>query len=416
MSSASSRRLPTVIVVGGAALTLLAAAFVVSVGRDGGGGGDDLVLVPRSELEAAANAEEAPLYALEEIARLEIPTQVAPRPGSEDLYVAQLAGQVIRLTPDGSGGYQVAPEPVVDISDDVSAQDGLEGLVGLTFSPDGATLYLAYVDKVRDQVVTAHAMGADGATAAAGNDIITVDRPDNMPPNNHIGGSLAFGPDGYLYFGTGDAGAGAFAAPDPSSYFGKVLRIEPNPEGGYTSPPDNTLEGPEALPEVWTIGMRNPFRIDFDRETGDLWIADVGEESVEELNRLGANEDFGKGINLGWPQYAGTDDYYVDEEPATRLPPTPPSFEYDHREGRCAVIGGEVYRGAEFPALAGQYLFSDVCGKALVGLRTGADGGYEEFVLAGTDEAQMVSVDAGNDGTIFLTSTSGGIYRLVPAT
>lgn len=404
-----------IITVGGVALTLLVAAFVVAVGRDGGGGDDDLVLVPRSELEAAAAAEPEPLYALEEVARLEIPTQVAPRAGSDDLYVTQLGGQVMRLTPDGAGGYEVAPEPVVDISDEVSAQDGLEGLVGLTLSPDGATLYLAYVDQARDQVVTAHAMEDDGASAAAGNMIITVDRPDNMPPNNHIGGSLAFGPDGYLYVGTGDAGAGAFAAPDPSSYFGKVLRIAPNPAGGYTSPEDNTLEGPEALPEVWTIGMRNPFRIDFDRETGDLWIADVGEETVEEINRLGVNEAFGKGINLGWPQYAGTAEYYIDEEPATRLPPTPPSFEYDHREGRCAVIGGEVYRGAEFPALAGQYLFSDVCGKALVGLRTGADGGYEEFILAGTEEAQMVSVDASNDGTIFLTSTSGGVYRLVAA-
>jgi len=411
--NAPSRRLPTVIAVAGVALTCLAAAFVVAVGRDTGSGADDLVLVPRAELEAAA-AEQAPLYALEEIARLEAPTQVAPRAGSDDIYVTLLAGQVVRLTPDGEGGYDTVEPPVLDISADVSAQPGLEGLGSLAFSPDGATLYLGYTDKAADQVVSAFGAADDGASFGPGNQIIAIDWPDTVS-NNHIGGSLAFGPDGYLYIGTGDAGVGAFQAPDSSSLYGKVLRIEPNPAGGYTSPEGNTVDGPDALPEIWTVGLRNPFRIDFDRESGDLWVADVGEESVEEINRLGVEEAFGKDINLGWPQYAGSAEYFIDEPAPTRLPPTPPSFEYSHREGRCAVIGGEVYRGAEFPALAGQYLFSDVCSKALVGLRDAPDGGYEEFVLASVEEAQMVSVDAANDGTIFLTSNSGGIYRLAAA-
>ncbi len=408
-----SRRLPTVIAVAGLALTCLTAVAVVAVGRGAGNG--DLVVVSQSELDAASEAAaDTPAYGLEEIARLEAPTQVAPRPGTDDLYVSQLGGQVIRLTPDGAGGFDVVEPPALDISTEVSAQAGLEGLVALTFSPDGATLYLGYIDKAHDQVVTAHPVEDDGASFGPGNEIITVDRPPG-PPNNHIGGSLAFGPDGYLYVGTGDGGAGAFQAPDTSSYYGKVLRIQPDPAGGYTSPEGNTVDGnPDGLPEIWTVGMRNPFRIDFDSQTGDLWVADVGEESLEELNRLGVDEAFGKDINLGWPQYAGSTEYYIDEPSHTRLPPTPPSYEYEHREGRCAAIGGEVYRGADFSELAGDYLYTDLCSKALLGLRPAPDGGYEEFVLATVDESQLVSVDAGLDGTIYLTSISGGVYRLVP--
>ncbi len=408
----SDRTRSTVIAVVGAIVTLGVAAVVVAVGRDSAGG--DLVVVTRAELEAAT-AEAAPAYALEEIARLEAPTQLAPRAGSDDLYVTQLAGQVVRLVPQPDGTYQPAEGLVADVSDDVSAQAGLEGLVALTFSPDGSTLYLGYVDRAHDQVVEAFPVAEDGASVGAGQEIITVDRPPG-PPNNHIGGSLAFGPDGYLYVGTGDGGAGAFQAPDTSSFYGKVLRIEPDPvNGGYTSPEGNTSDGPDSLPEIWTVGMRNPFRIDFDRQTGDLWIADVGEESLEEVNRLGVDETFGKGINLGWPQYAGSQEYYIDEPSPTRLPPTPPSYEYDHRQGRCAVIGGEVYRGAQFSELAGDYLFTDLCSKALLGLREAPDGGYEEFTLATIDESQIVSVDGGNDGEAFVTSISGGVYRLVPA-
>lgn len=409
----SSRTVPILVVVGGAVLTLLAAAVVVAVGRDTTG--SDLVVLPRSEVEALT-AEPPPPYALQEIARLEAPTQLAPRPGAEDLYVSQLAGQVVRLVPGADGSYTAAPEPVADVSDDVSAQAGLEGLVALTFSPDGAYLYLGYTDTQHDQVVTAFAMGDDGATTGPPVEILKVDRPPG-PPNNHIGGSLAFSPEGHLYVGTGDGGAGAFQAPDSSSYYGKVLRIDPDPvNGGYTSPEGNTVDGPDAIPELWTMGMRNPFRIDVDAETGDLWVADVGEEALEEVNRLGVDEQFGHGINLGWPQYAGSEKYYADEQPSpTRLPPTPPSYEYDHEQGRCAVIGGAVYRGAEFSELAGDYLFTDLCSKALLGLREAADGGYEEFTLATIDESQIVSVDDDNSGQVFLTSISGGVYRLVPA-
>lgn len=407
-----SRHLPTVIAVVGVAATLFAGAAVLVIGRGSAGG--DLVVVSREELDAAT-AEPEPAYRLEEIVRLEAPTQLSPRAGTDDLYVSQLGGQVVRLVPSPDGSFTTAPGLVADVSGEVSAQAGLEGLVALTFSPDGTTLYLGYIDKAHDQVVAALPMSADGATAGDAVEIMTVDRPPG-PPNNHIGGSLAFGPDGYLYVGTGDGGAGAFQAPDPVSYYGKVLRIEPDPvNGGYTSPEGNTLDGPDALPELWTQGMRNPFRIDFDRETGDLWIADVGEESLEEVNRLGVNEAYGRGINLGWPQYAGSTEYYIDEPAATRLPPTPPSYEYDHREGRCAVIGGEVYRGAQFSELAGNYLFTDLCSKALLGLRGAPDGGYEEFTLATIDESQIVSVDAGNDGEAFVVSISGGVYRLVPA-
>ncbi len=406
-----SRTTATLVAVGGLVLTLLAAVVVVVVGQNTTG--SDLVVVDRSEL-ATVTTEAAPPFELREIARLEAPTQLSPRPGSADLYVAQLGGQVVRLIPTTDGSVSVATEFVVDISSEVSAQAGLEGLVGITFSPDGRYLYLGYIDQDHDQVVTAHAMSADGASAGPGVEILTVDRPPG-PPNNHIGGSLAFSPEGHLYVGTGDGGAGVIQAPDTSSYYGKVLRIDPDPvNGGYTTPEDNTVDGPDALPEIWTVGMRNPFRITVDRQTGDLWVADVGEEALEEINRLGIAEGFGRNINLGWPQYTGSEEYLVDTQPSpTRLPHTPPSYEYDHRQGRCAVIGGTVYHGSEFVDLDGDYLFTDLCSKALLGLREAPDGGYEEYTLATIDESQIVSVDADNDGRVYLTSVSGGVYLLV---
>src|SRR5690606_5614573 len=138
-----SRTTATLVAVGGLALTLLAAAVVVVIGRDTAGG--DLVVVDRDEL-AALTSEAAPPYALQEIARLEAPTRPSPRPGSTDLYVTQLGGQVVRLVPGEDGSFSVAPEVVADVSSEVSAQAGLEGLVALTFSPDGQYLYLGYTD------------------------------------------------------------------------------------------------------------------------------------------------------------------------------------------------------------------------------------------------------------------------------
>lgn len=411
-----SRRSTRLIVGVGAVLTVLAAGAVVALGRSSGE--SDVVIASRAELEAAtaaADAEAAPPYRLEEIARFDTPTALSPRTGSADLYVSLLGGQVMQLVADGAGGFTSSDEPVLDIADEVSASPGIEGLVDLTFSPDGQTLYLAYTQKDHDQAVSGYPVLDGGAAFGPGHLVIEIDTPDGIPPNNHVGGGLAFGPDGYLYIGVGDAGAGAFSAPDPESLFGKVLRIAPEPDGGYTTPDDNTFDPANGLPEIWTVGMRNPWRIVFDAPTGDLWVADVGEEALEEVNRLEGQEGYGKGINLGWPQYAGSAEYRTDQPARTELPPTPPSYEYDHREGRCAVVGGAVYRGASLPELDGRYLFSDVCSKALLGLREAADGGYEEFTLATSDEAQMVSVDADNDGEVYLTSMSGGVFRLAPA-
>lgn len=407
-------RVATLVVTLGVVLTLVAALAVVAIGRSTGS--SDLVVLSRDELADLAPAEPASPYQLEEIARFDTPTALAPRPGSEDLYVSLLGGQVMRLVPDGAGGFTASDAPVLDIADQVSAQPGIEGLVNLVFSPDGNDLYLAYTDKAHDQVVAAHPVTEDGAGFGPGQVILTIDTPDGIPPNNHVGGGLTFGPDGDLYVGVGDAGAGAFSATDPESLFGKVLRIIPDPvNGGYTTPDDNTFDRGNGRPEIWTLGMRNPWRIDFDPPSGDLWIADVGEEQLEEINRLEGGDGAGRGVNLGWPQYAGSAEYRTDQPSRTDIPPSSPSYEYDHREGRCAVVGGAVYRGTQFTDLVGDYLFSDVCSKALLGLREAPDGGYEEFTLATTEEAQMASVDAGNDGTIYLTSMTGGVYRLVPA-
>lgn len=421
-----SRRVATGVVGVGLVLTLFAAVAVAVIGRGSAAG--DLVLVPRSEVTAprsaaAALADEAP-YGLEEVGRFEMPTAVAARPGADDLYVTLLDGRVMLLRPVAGGGpaaYRSVDQPVLDVSDQVSAQDGVEGMVGITFSPDGSTLYLAFTDKAHDLAVWAFGVADRGRSFGPGRQIIVIDRPDGSTQNNLIGGGIKFGPDGFLYVGVGDGSAVA-RAPDPSSLLGKLLRIVPNPAGGYDIPPGDPYGTPAGNPyngvagrkEVWTVGLRNPFRITFDSETGDLWVPDVGEEALEEINVFRAPEEGGNFVSLGWPQYEGTRPYLTEVPNPTDLPPTPPSYEYSHREGRCAVAGGTVYRGSELPALMGDFLYADNCGKAIFGLRESAEGGFEEFTVAAVDEAGMVSVDADNNGEVFLTSILGAVYRLVP--
>jgi len=202
-----------------------------------------------------------------------------------------------------------------------------------------------------------------------------------QPYVNHNGGGLAFGPDGYLYIGLGDGGSQG----DPhgngqslQTFLGKILRINVDADNGYTIPADNPLVGGGGKPEIWAYGLRNPWRFSFDRQPGDLYIADVGQDKWEEIDFLPAG--IPGGSNFGWNLREGAHDY--SGAPTAELALVDPAWEYDHSQG-CAVIGGYVYRGQEYPEWQGIYLFGDNCSGSVWGLLR-LDGKWQAKLLFNT--------------------------------
>lgn len=342
---------------------------------------------------------------LVEVASLDQPLAMAVRPGDTTLYVAQKTGQVVAIR-----GRSVDPDPVLDISSEVSLGSE-QGLLGLAFAPDGRDLYVNYTDTNGDTHVTRFRMQGDRVDPPTRRDILFVDQPYA----NHNGGNLAFGPDGYLYVGLGDGGSGG----DPhgngqslSTLLGKMLRIDPRVRGDrpFGIPPDNPFLGrDDARPSIWAYGLRNPWRYSFDRETGDLWIGDVGQNDWEEVDVQPAGSPGGE--NYGWNILEGTHPFFGDEVPGGGAPPV---YEYPHAEGGCTVIGGYVYRGEAIPELTGAYLFGDLCIGAIEALRV-QDGRVTGHRALGPVVENLSSFGEDADGELYAMSLSGGLYRIAPA-
>src|SRR5436190_9236971 len=231
---------------------------------------------------------------LTQIASLDQPIAMAIRTGGTGMYVAEKTGKVVVIR-----GGVVSPKPVLDISSLVS-NGGEQGLLGLAFSPDGQFLYVDYTDTNGDSHVAEYHMRGQRADSSTARQVLFVDQPFD----NHNGGNILFGPDGYLYIGSGDGGSGG----DPfgngqslSTLLGKILRISPYASGTqpYTVPSTNPFVSTSgALPEIWAYGLRNPWRFSFDRSTGDLWTADVGQNNWEEVDFQPAADPGGE--NYGW--------------------------------------------------------------------------------------------------------------------
>jgi glucose/arabinose dehydrogenase len=345
------------------------------------------------------------------VAELDRPTALRARQGTDSLYVAERIGRLQRLDPIAGGGFEVAAEPVLDMSDRVGA-GGEGGFLGFAFSPDDGHLYVSYTTPDLDSRVDEYAVDGDDVDEASRREVLAVDQP--FP--NHKGGDLHFGPDGFLWLGLGDGGGGGDPnenAQDTGVLLGKLLRIDPAAAGGepYAVPAGNPFVGVDgARPEVWAYGLRNPWRFSFDRETGDLWIADVGQGDIEEIDFVAAGT--GAGTNFGWDLVEGTRSYEGSPPPGA----VPPVFEYTHDEGGCAVAGGVVYRGSALPDLEGAYLFGDYCDarvRALV-----VDGGQvADDVDLGLDVpgGQLVSFGEDAAGEVYVLSLGGSVSRLDPA-
>jgi glucose/arabinose dehydrogenase len=310
--------------------------------------------------------------------------------------------------------------PFIDLSNVVS-QDVLtryseRGLLGLAFHPDYADNGLFYVN-YNDQQGTTHierysvSDDPDIADPDSGEVLFSIAQP--YP--NHNGGMMAFGPDGYLYISVGDGGGAndpVGAGQDPTDLLGTILRIDvdADDERGYGIPEDNPMftVNPQLAPEIWSWGLRNVWRFSFDRATGDMYLADVGQSGWEEINFQPADSPGGE--NYGWPAYEGSQ-RHIGPEPATEV--VMPVAEYNHSVG-CSVTGGYVYRGEAIPELEGAYLYSDYCsGRVWAAYRDEAGEWHDgELVNLGI---QVSSFGEDEDGELYLVDYRGRVLKFVPA-
>ncbi len=332
---------------------------------------------------------------------------VAAGDGSGRLFLLEQAGVIWVVQND-----QRLPEPFLDIRDRVGSRESEQGLLGLVFHPNFAQnglFFVNYTDHNGDTVVARFRVSpptANQADPTSEEVLLQVDQPYG----NHNGGHLAFGPDGYLYIGLGDGGA----AGDPEdraqnlhTLLGKMLRIDVDAGPPYGIPPDNPFaDGQGGLPEIWAWGLRNPWRYAFDRATGDLYIADVGQNKWEEVNFWPA--DGGPGANFGWDYFEGTHPYEDTPPPGVTL--VFPVAEYGHDLG-CSVTGGEVYRGQALPEMTGLYLYGDFCTGRIWGLRATPQGWESRLLWETPFNISTFGLD--DAGEIYLAHYGAGtIYRL----
>lgn len=341
---------------------------------------------------------------LSRVATLTQPVAMAVRSGDPALYVAEKRGRVRAIR-----GGQVDPTSILDIAGAVST--GTEqGLLGIAFAPDGAHLYVNYTDAGGDTYVVEYVMAGGQADPASRRELLFV----HQPGATQNGGHLAFGPDGRLWIGMGDGGGGGDPddnAQNLGTLLGKMLRIDPRPDGSsaYTIPSDNPFVATSgARPEIWAYGLRNPWRYSFDRQTGDIWIADVGQNAREEVDFQPAGS--GGAQNYGWARLEGTRPY-SGAPPANAIPPI---YDYGRSGGNCSITGGYVYRGSRIPGLAGAYVFADYCVGQIRAIRQSGGQIVDERTFSASAKP-LASFGQDPGGELYALSLDGGIFRIDPA-
>lgn len=373
-------------------LAVLAATGCAGGGRGGGGG----PAVPAIALTKVTDGLTRPLHL------------TAPGDGSGRLFVLEQPGRV-RILREG----KVLAEPFLDLTEQVRSSGNEQGLLGLAFAPNYArsgVFYVHYTGQQGQTVIARYQVSAqnpDRADAGSAEVLLTVEQPFS----NHNGGAILFGPDGYLYIALGDGGS----AGDPqnngqnlSSLLGKLLRIDVRQPGPYRIPPDNPFVGQAgARGEIWAYGLRNPWRVSFDRATGDLYIADVGQNALEEINLQPAGSKGGQ--NYGWRVYEGSRIYKGNELKNVTFP----VIEYDHGGGNCSVTGGYVYRGKAIPDLVGAYIYGDYCSGRIWAARAPARAGGQwsttELMQAGF---RISAFGEDEQGELYVIDHGGAVHRM----
>ena len=326
--------------------------------------------------------------------------------GDGRLFIVEQRGS-IRIIQDGN----LLPDPFLDIQEKVISSGNEQGLLGLAFHPkytSNGLFFVNYTGKGGDTFVARYQVTTNPQLADPSTETILLRIGQPFP--NHNGGGMAFGPDGYLYIGSGDGGA----AGDPfnngqslDTLLGKLLRLDVDRGDPYGIPPNNPFAPGGGLPEIWAYGLRNPWRFTFDPLTGDLYIGDVGQGDWEEIDFLSAGGT--GGANFGWdlreglhPHSGGTAEGLID-----------PVAEYGHDLG-CSVTGGAVVRSPSLPEWQGVYLYGDYCSGRIWGLLRGPDGAWQDRVLFETD-FRITSFGEDSRSEVYVLDRGGTIYRLEPA-
>jgi len=366
-------------------------------------GGEDAVAPPPTGgagLQLVASGFQTPVLA----------TSPPTEPGR--LFVVEKRG-VVRIVKNGA----LLVAPFLDIRSRVST-GGEQGLLGLAFHPSYATngvFVVNYTDVAGDTRLATMRVSADPDVADPASERIFLSL--DQPFANHNGGHVAFGPSGFLYVGLGDGGGSGDPgnrAQDPQQLLGKLLRYAIDGQGQASVPPDNPFVGRVGFrPEIWSFGLRNPWRFSFDRTQGDLYLADVGQSRLEEVNVRTTQQDGGRGLNFGWPVMEGSQCY----RPATGCSTTGltlPLLEYGHEQG-CSVTGGHVYRGTAIPALAGTYFYGDYCSGWVRSFRlvNGRASELQEWPeLAPGSQITSFGEDAA--GELYIVTADGKVHKVVP--
>ena len=341
--------------------------------------------------------------------------------GDDRLFVVEKSGVIRIISKEGN----LFPTPFLDIDSSVKngGAQSEQGLLGLAFHPDYATngyLFLNYIDNEGYTNIVRYEVDSFNENLVNPNTkevILMIDQPFV----NHNGGCLKFGPDGMLYIGMGDGGSGndpINAGQRTDTFLGKMLRIDVDNGLPYTIPEDNPfVDDDDVLDEIWATGLRNPWRFSFDRETGDLWIGDVGQNEIEEIDFQPSNSLGGE--NYGWRCYEGkqfTNNSSMNDCQETYTEPVYEIFHDQNFQGPCSITGGYVYRGSKYIDLIGKYIFADYCSGDFYIIESDGQGGWDGLEL-GTKPHNVSSFGEDKDGELYMVSYfTGDIYRVVGET
>lgn len=334
------------------------------------------------------------------------PVEIAHPANDARLFVVQQTGAIRILNPNGT----INSTNFLTLTPNTISSGGERGLLGLAFHPNYATngyFYVNYTNTAGNTVIARYTVSTDAniANATSASIILTV----NQPFSNHNGGSIKFGPDGFLYIGMGDGGDGGDPgnrAQNINENLGKMLRIDVNGTAPYGIPPTNPYVGISGNDEIWAVGLRNPWKFSFNRLNGDLWIADVGQNAVEEINRTVS--PLPTNLNFGWRCYEGNV-IFNNAGCVAQSVLTMPVAQYSHSNG-CSITGGYEYTGATFPNFIGNYFFADYCSNKIGILNIETSTYTWTSAFSG---ANFSTFGEDNNGELYVAGASNGIiYKI----